>query len=151
MSAAYKAYAASTATLNSFDEKVAPLPAVSAPATSAWPLPTALSAAQLLTVDINLNDFELTFPHGETANVQSKAQAFQTLMAAGMHPELAAEKSGISSDPVKDMKMSEKWLEMVWGNPEKVVEAEQTDGGKGEAVIVEEDRNNGMNETGGSV
>ena len=40
---------------------------------------------------------------------------------------------------------------MVWGNPEKVVEAEQTDGGKGEAVIVEEDRNNGINDTGGSV
>ena len=27
-------------------------------------------------LDINLNDFELNFPHGETANVQSKAQAF---------------------------------------------------------------------------
>ena len=46
-------------------------------------------------LDIDINDFELNFPHGETANVQSKAQAFQTLMAAGMHPELAAEKSGI--------------------------------------------------------
>ena len=103
----------------------------------------------LLTLDIN--DFELNFPHGETANVQSKAQAFQTLMAAGMHPELAAEKSGISSDPVKDMKMSEEYLKMIWGDPTKVDEAEQTNGGQGEAVIVEEDRNNGENETGGSV
>ena len=102
-------------------------------------------------LEIDLNDFELNFPHGETANVQSKAQAFQTLLAAGMHPELAAEKSGISSDPVKDMKMSEKWLEMIWGNPEQAVKAEQTGDGQGEAVIVEEDRNNGMNETGGSV
>ena len=70
-------------------------------------------------LDINMNDFELQFVRNETANVQSKAQAFQTLMAAGLHPELAAAKSGISSDPVKDMKMSEKWLEMIWGNPEK--------------------------------
>ena len=103
----------------------------------------------LLTIDIN--DFELNFPHGETANVQSKAQAFQTLMAAGMHPELAAEKSGISSDPVKDMKMSEEYLKMIWGDPTKVDEAEQTNGGQGEATIVERDGNNGENETGGSV
>lgn len=102
-------------------------------------------------LDINLNDFELNFVRNETANVQSKAQAFQTLMAAGMHPELAAAKSGISSDPVKDMKMSEKWLEMVWGNPEKVVEAEQTNGGHGEANIEESDNFNGENDTGGAV
>jgi len=102
-------------------------------------------------LDIDINDFELVFPHGETANIQSKAQAFQTLMAAGLHPELAAEKSGISSDPVKDMKMSEKWLEMIWGNPTKAVEAEQTNGGKGEATIIESDNNNGEGDTGGSV
>ncbi len=102
-------------------------------------------------LDIDPNDFELNFPHGETANIQSKAQAFQTLMSAGLHPELAAEKSGISSDPVKDMKMSEQYLKMVWGDPTKVDEAEQTDGGQGEAEIVEQDSNNGENETGGAV
>ena len=102
-------------------------------------------------LDIDLNDFELNFVRNETANVQSKAQAFQTLMAAGLHPELAAAKSGISNDPVKDMKMSEKWLEMIWGNPDKVVQAEQTNGGQGEAKIVESDNDNGENETGGAV
>ena len=102
-------------------------------------------------LDININDFELNFPHGETANVQSKAQAFQTLMAAGLHPELAAEKSGISSDPVKDMKMSEEYLKMIWGDPNKAVEEEQTNGGQGEAEIVESDADNGENETGGAV
>lgn len=102
-------------------------------------------------LDIEFNDFELMFTNNETVNVQAKAQAFQTLMAAGLHPELAAAKSGISNDPVKDMKMSEKWLEMIWGNPEKVVKAEQTDGGQGEADIEESDSFNGENETGGSV
>ena len=102
-------------------------------------------------LDINVNDFELNFPHGETANVQSKAQAFQTLMAAGMHPELAAEKSGISSDPVKDMKMSEEYIKMIWGDPTKAVEAEQTNSGQGEAEIIERDADNGENETGGAV
>ncbi len=102
-------------------------------------------------LDINLSDIELTFPHGETANIQSKAQAFQTLMAAGLHPELAAEKSGISSDPVKDMKMSEDYLKMIWGDPSKVDQAEQTNGGQGEAEIIESDNNNGEGDTGGSV
>ena len=102
-------------------------------------------------LDIDLNDFELNFVHNETANIQSKAQAFQTLISAGMHPELAAAKSGVSNDPVKDMKMSEKWLEMIWGNPEQAVKAEQTGDGQGEAEIIEEDRDNGMNETGGAV
>ena len=102
-------------------------------------------------LDIDLNDFEPQFTHGETSNIQSKAQAFQTLMAAGLHPELAMQKSGVSNDPVKDAAMSEKYIEMIWGNPSQVDKAEQTNGGKGEAVIVEEDRNNGENETGGAV
>ena len=102
-------------------------------------------------LDIDINDFELNFPHGETANIQSKAQAFQTLMAAGLHPELAAEKSGISSDPVKDMKLSEQYIKMIWGDPTKAVEEEQTNGGQGEAEIVESDADNGENETGGAV
>ena len=102
-------------------------------------------------LDISLNDFELEMVRNETANVQSKAQAFQTLMASGFHPELAAAKSGISNDPVKDMKMSEKYIRMIWGDPDKVVEAEQTDGGNGEAEIVESDNFNGENDTGGAV
>ena len=102
-------------------------------------------------LDIDLNDFELNFPHNETANVQSKAQAFQTLMAAGMHPELAAAKSGISNDPVKDMKMSEKYIKMVWGDPDKVDKEEQATDGQGEAEIVESDNSNGEDQSGGAV
>jgi len=113
-------------------------------------------------MDIDLNDFELNFVRNETANVQSKAQAFQTLMSAGFHPELAAAKSGISNDPVKDIKMSEKWLKMVWGDPdEKTKEVKQADttgnleeeeqASQGEAEIIEEDADNGENDTGGAV
>ncbi len=102
-------------------------------------------------LDIDFNDFELNFTNNETVNVQAKAQAFQTLMAAGLHPELAAAKSGISNDPVKDMKMSEQYLKMIWGDPEKANEAEQTNGGQGEAEIIETDADNGETETGGAV
>lgn len=102
-------------------------------------------------LDIGLNDFEPIFSHGETENVQSKAQAYQTLMAAGMHPELAMAKSGISNDPVKDAAMSEKYIQMIWGNPAKAVQAEEQGNGQGEAEIIEDDHNNGENETGGAV
>ena len=102
-------------------------------------------------LDISLSDFELHFDHGETANVQSKAQAFQTLLSAGMHPELAAAKSGISNDPVKDVQMSKPYLKMVWGDPSKVDEMEQQTNGQGEAQITESDNFNGENATGGAV
>lgn len=95
-------------------------------------------------LDISLSDFELHIDRGETINVQAKAQAFQTLLAAGMHPELAAKKSGISNDPVADIEKSEKYLEMIWGDPD----APKPDG---EAEIIESDSDNGENPTGGDV
>ena len=95
-------------------------------------------------LDISLSDFELHIDRGETINVQAKAQAFQTLLAAGMHPELAAKKSGISNDPVADIEKSEKYLTMIWGDPD-------SPNPDGEARIVESDSDNGENPTGGDV
>lgn len=94
-------------------------------------------------LDINIADFELHFVRNDQLNVQSKAQAFQTLMAAGMHPVLAAGKSGISNDPVADVAMSEKYLEMVWGDPDKADAVEAQGNGQGEAVIIEDDHDTG--------
>ena len=75
-------------------------------------------------LDIDVSDFELHFDHGETVNVQAKAQSFNTMLASGLHPELAAAKSGISNDPVSDMQMSEKYLKMIWGDPDAPKEEE---------------------------
>lgn len=102
-------------------------------------------------LDISLSDFELHIDRGETINVQAKAQAFQTLLAAGMHPELAAKKSGISNDPVADIEKSEGYLKMIWGDPEKVDAVEQQTNGQGEAQILESDSDNGENSVGGNV
>lgn len=99
-------------------------------------------------LDIKMIDFRLNFVRNETANIQSKAQALQTMLAAGMHPELAFAKSGISNDPVSDLKMSEKYLKMIWGDPDEAVKAEEQSNGQGEAVIIEEDNNNGENTVG---
>lgn len=96
-------------------------------------------------LDISLNDFELSMVREDTSNIQSKAQAFQTLMSAGVHPELAAKKSGISNDPVSDIKMSEKWIRLRWGDPDAKDEpAPKTE-------IIESDEDNGENQIGGAV
>lgn len=95
-------------------------------------------------LDISLSDFELHFDHGETANVQSKAQACNTLLESGFSPELAFTKSGISNDPVADVKKSEAWLKMRWGDPNKPIEQPTT-------TINETDNDNGENATGGAM
>jgi SPP1 family phage portal protein len=102
-------------------------------------------------LDIDLVDFELNFVRNETANTQSKAQAAQTMLAMGLHPELALKKSGLSNDPVSDIKMSEKYLKMIWGDPDKVDKEYEQGNGQGEADIVESDNFNGENDTGGAV
>ncbi len=99
-------------------------------------------------LDIKPIDFELNFVRNETANVQSKAQAAQTMLAMGMHPELAFKKSGLSSDPVADVKLSEKYLKLIWGDPDEAIKAEEAGNGQGEAVVIEEDNNNGENAEG---
>ena len=73
-------------------------------------------------LDISLSDFELHIDRGETVNIQAKAQACNTLMATGLSPELAFKKSGVSNDPVADVKASMKWIEKRWGNPDEVQE-----------------------------
>lgn len=97
-------------------------------------------------LDIEVTDFELNFVREETENIQSKAQAMQTMLSAGMHPELAFRKSGISSDPVSDVAMSEDYLKLIWGDPEAPVEDTER-----KVDIVEEDNNNGEDTMGGSV
>lgn len=92
-------------------------------------------------INLSLSDFELHFTRNELRAVQSKAQALQTMLAAGMHPTLAFAKSGISADPVSDYELSKPYLEMIWGNPEdrkeptqentEIIEGEQGSMGDG--------------------
>ena len=100
-------------------------------------------------LDIKPTDFSLQFVRNETANIQSKAQAAQTMLAMGMHPELAFKKSGVSNDPVADVKMSEKYLKMVWGDPNQVDAIEEQTNGQGEATIIE--RSVSDNESEGAI
>lgn len=64
-------------------------------------------------LDISLNDFELKINKSETVQIQSKAQAYRTLLDGGFHPILAMEKSGVSNDPVSDYAMSKPFMDAV--------------------------------------
>lgn len=68
---------------------------------------------------INRNDFEIKFTENETAQIQSKATAYNTLVQAGMHPILAMQKTGVSNDPVKDFEYSKAYMDMKVGDPTK--------------------------------
>ena len=74
---------------------------------------------------LKVSDFELNFVRNETSGMYEKAQALSLLLSSGVEPTLAFGKSGVSSDPNADVKMSEKWLKMKWGDPDAPAAAKQ--------------------------
>ena len=84
-------------------------------------------------LDISPADFALNFTRNEIYGMQSKAQAFSTLVTAGYHPVIAMAKSGVSADPVADYEASKGYLRLRWGDPDAPAPQPTTD-------IVEEDR-----------
>ena len=68
-------------------------------------------------VDVKSTDLNLQIVRNETVNIQSKAQAYRTLVDGGFHPILAMKKSGVSNDPDKDFDMSKEYLAMKIGDP----------------------------------
>ena len=74
---------------------------------------------------LKISDFELNFVRNETSGMYEKAQALSLLLSSGVEPTLAFGKSGVSNDPNSDVKMSEKWLKMKWGDPDAPAAAKQ--------------------------
>ena len=70
-------------------------------------------------LDISINDFELNFTRNEVQNVQSKAQALNTLLQSGLHPIIALQKCGLSADPVNDYEQSKGYMRLRWGDPDE--------------------------------
>ena len=68
-------------------------------------------------LDLKQTDFELQIVRNETANMQTKAQTYRTLIDGGFHPILAMKKADVSSDPDKDFEMSKEYLAMKVGDP----------------------------------
>lgn len=74
---------------------------------------------------LKLSDFDLEISRNETSNIQSKAQAYTTLVQGGFHPILAMQKSGVSNDPVSDFEMSKPYIAMKVGNPDAPQEPQE--------------------------
>lgn len=68
---------------------------------------------------ISRNDFEIKFAENETAQIQSKANAYKVLVEGGIHPILALQKSGVSNDAQKDFEYSKEYMNMKIGDPTK--------------------------------
>ena len=81
---------------------------------------------------IKRSDYDLAFCRTESSGIQTKAQALYTLLSAGLAPELAFEKSGISSDPTNDVEISKEYLEARWKPQDN---AEQATGQQPEAEL----------------
>ncbi len=84
-------------------------------------------------LDIELSDFNLNFVRNEVYGIQSKAQAYQTLVAGGFHPTIAMERTGVSPDPISDFEMSKDYMRLRWGDPDAPSPQPTTE-------IIEEDR-----------
>lgn len=64
---------------------------------------------------IEADEFELQITRNETANILTKSQAAMNLKALGFAPEIAFARSGVSNDPVADVKKSQKYIDALWG------------------------------------
>lgn len=65
--------------------------------------------------DLNFSDFELHFDRSETTNLLVKTQGALNLKELGFAPEIAFARSGVSNDPVNDVELSRKYIDMKWG------------------------------------
>lgn len=70
-------------------------------------------------------DFELQIVRNETANILVKSQAAMNLKALGFAPEIAFARSGVSNDPVADVKKSQKYIDALWGAEQHMAQNEQ--------------------------
>lgn len=64
--------------------------------------------------DVYPEDMELQFPAGELTNILTRTQGALNMKELGLAPEIVLAKSGISSDPASDIKVSQKYIKDAW-------------------------------------
>lgn len=60
------------------------------------------------------SDYEVVIERNSTSNLIGKTQAALNMMNLGFSPEIVFERSGISSDPLKDIELSADYIEKYW-------------------------------------
>lgn len=66
--------------------------------------------------DLNASDFEVVFKRNSVDNILVKTQAAINMKNLGFAPEIALSRSGLSSDPITDIEVSKKYMDVIW-NP----------------------------------
>lgn len=97
----------------------------------------------LISQDLDIADFDVTFIRNSLNNLLVKSQAALNMKTLGFAPELAFAKSGLSNDPISDVEASRKYIEMMWVSPNvKVLDENRTED------ITDEPVNGGGNSDG---
>lgn len=81
--------------------------------------------------DLKVSDFALRIERNSASNLINKTQAALNLKELGFAPELAFERSGISSDPLNDVEVSGEYIKQHWSAPEPEIspdKPEESDG-----------------------
>lgn len=92
--------------------------------------------------DIETSDFDVTFIRNSLNNLLVKTQAALNMKTLGFAPELAFAKSGLSNDPISDVEVSQRYIDMMWVAPNVSVVDENKD------ENVDKDVNGGGNSDG---
>ena len=94
-----------------------------------------LKRRNLISEDIDISDFDVTFVRNSLNNLLVKTQAALNMKQLGFSPELAFAKSGLSNDPISDVETSTKYIDMMWVSPN--------------VKVLDENRNEDLNVNGG--
>ena len=69
--------------------------------------------------EIDRTDFELMVERNSTSNLVTKTQAALNMKQLGFAPEIVFERTGISSDPLKDIELSKDYIAKLWDSVEE--------------------------------
>lgn len=68
---------------------------------------------------LKITDFELKIERNSTSNLLTKTQSAMNMKELGFAPEIAFERSGLSSDPLEDIEISREYIDKVWKTEEE--------------------------------
>lgn len=88
-------------------------------------------------------DYDVQISHSPTDNMQVKAQVFQMLVSAGIHPLIAIKTCGLWTDSEKIFLMSKSYLDVLYKTIDNVVPDAQEQEQKAKELIEQFDSNKG--------
>ena len=68
---------------------------------------------------LEIEDFALRMERNSTSNLLTKSQSALNMKELGFAPQIAFERSGLSSDPLTDIQVSEKYIKLKWDNEDE--------------------------------